>query len=153
MTATRVVTEKTDKMKKDFTILIVDDDEDDKELFIESAKEVDENITCITATDGQEALRFLKDENNPLPDYIFLDLRMPRINGKQCLEEIRKDKRLRQTRVFIYTTSIDPREAIELKQNGAVHFISKPDNPTEIYYILSVVLNEKWDQLESISEG
>lgn len=137
-------------MKKDFTILIVDDDEDDKKLFIESAKEVDEHITCITASDGQEALRFLKDENNPLPDYIFLDLRMPRINGKQCLEEIRKDKRLRQIRVFIYTTSIDTREAIELKQNGAVHFISKPDNPAEIYYILSVVLNEKWDQLESI---
>jgi CheY-like chemotaxis protein len=137
-------------MKKDLTILIADDDEDDKKLFIESAKEVDENITCITATDGQQALRFLKDETNPLPDYIFLDLRMPRINGKQCLEEIRKDQRLRQIRVFIYTTSIDTREAIELKQKGAVHFISKPDNPTEIYYILSVVLNEKWDQLETI---
>jgi CheY-like chemotaxis protein len=137
-------------MKENFTILIVDDDEDDKLLFIESAKEVDENIHCITANDGQEALRYLKDENNPLPDYIFLDLRMPRINGKQCLEEIRKDKRLSQIQVFIYTTSRDAREAIELKQNGAVHFISKPDNPTEIYYILSVVLNEKWDQLESI---
>ncbi len=147
--ATRVVTEKTDKMKKDLTILIVDDDEDDKKLFIESAKEVDGDITCITATDGQEALRYLKDENNPLPDYIFLDLRMPRINGRQCLEEIRKDKRLSQIRVFIYTTSIDTREAIELKKNGAVHFISKPDNPTEIYYILSVVLNEKWGQPES----
>ena len=47
-------------MKSDFTILIVDDDEDDKKLFIESAKEVDENITCITATDGQEALRYLE---------------------------------------------------------------------------------------------
>jgi CheY-like chemotaxis protein len=140
-------------MKKDFAILIVDDDEDDKKLFIESAKEVDGDITCITASDGQEALRYLKDESNPLPDYIFLDLRMPRINGRQCLEEIRKDKRLSQIRVFIYTTSIDTREAMELKQNGAVHFISKPDNPTEIYYILSVVLNEKWDQPESISAG
>ncbi len=102
-------------MKNDFIILIVDDDEDDKKLFIESVKEVDENITCITARDGQEALRFLKDENNPLPDFIFLDLRMPRINGKQCLEEIRNDKRLRQIRVFIYTTSIDTREAMELQ--------------------------------------
>ena len=149
MTATRTFTEKTDKMKEDCTILIVDDDEDDKKLFIESAKEVDENITCVTAADGEEALKFLKDENNPLPDYIFLDLRMPRINGRQCLEEIRKDKRLDHIQVFIYTTSKDSRESIELKQNGAVHFISKPDNPTEIYYILSVVLNEKWDQLES----
>jgi len=79
-------------MKNDFTILIVDDDEDDKKLFIESVKEVDENITCITARDGQEALRFLKDENNRLPDYIFLDLRMPRINGKQCQEEKERTK-------------------------------------------------------------
>ena len=140
-------------MKESYTILIADDDEDDKLLFIESAREVDENIRCITAKDGQEALRYLKDENNPLPDYIFLDLRMPRISGKQCLEEIRKDERLARIRVFIYTTSIDTREAIELKQNGAVHFISKPDNPTEVYYILSIVLNEKWDQPESIWAG
>ena len=40
---------------------------------------------------AQEALKYLRDENNTLPDYIFLDLRMPRISGKQCLEEIRKE--------------------------------------------------------------
>jgi DNA-binding response OmpR family regulator len=132
-------------MKKGLTILVVDDDEDDKNLFIESAKEVNKNIKCITASDGQEALRFLRDENNPAPDYIFLDLRMPRTSGKQCLEEIRKDKRLRQIPVFIYTTSKDVKDSIELKKNGAVHFISKPANPGEIYYILSMVLNEKWE--------
>jgi len=146
MKATSLLTGQTDKMEKKLTILIVDDDEDDKQLFIESAKEVDENITCLTAVDGQDALRYLKDENNPLPDFIFLDLRMPRINGRQCLDEIRKDERLSRIKVFIYTTSIDTRESIELKQKGALHFISKPDNPTEIYYILSVVLHEIWDQ-------
>jgi CheY-like chemotaxis protein len=138
-------------MKRDITILIVDDDEDDKQLFIESAKEVDNNIKCVTASDGQEALRLLKDELNPLlPDYIFLDLRMPRISGKQCLEEIRKDNRLHQIPVFIYSTSRDVEDSIELKKKGAVHFISKPANPEDVYYILSTVFYEKWDQLEKI---
>ena len=132
-------------MKEHITIFIADDDEDDKKLFIESAKEVSNGIDCITASDGQEALRLLKDEGSPLPDYIFLDLRMPRIGGKKCLEEIRKDKRLQHIPVFIYSTSKDVKDSAELKKNGAVHFISKPANPEDIYYILSVVLEEKWD--------
>ena len=137
-------------MEKDITILIVDDDADDKQLFIESAKEVSENIHCFTATDGQEAIAFLKDENNQLPDFIFLDLRMPRISGKLCLIEIMKDKRLLHIPVFIYTTSKEVKDSIELKKDGAVHFISKPDNPADIYYILSLVLYENWGQVESI---
>jgi CheY-like chemotaxis protein len=132
-------------MKENITIFIADDDEDDKKLFIESAKEVNKSINCLTASDGQEALRLLKDERTPLPDYIFLDLRMPRIGGKKCLEEIRKDKRLLHIPVFIYTTSKDVKDSAELKKNGAVHFISKPANPDDLYYILSVVLEEKWD--------
>jgi CheY-like chemotaxis protein len=137
-------------MKQNSTILIVDDDEDDKNLFIQSVKEIDDTVTCVTASDGQEALQLLKDKRKPLlPDYIFLDLRMPRINGKQCLEEIRKDKRLRQVPIFIYTTSRDVGDSIEMTKSGAVHFISKPVNPDEIYYVLSTVLYEKWDQIEN----
>ncbi len=137
-------------MEKNITVFIVDDDEDDKKLFVESAKEISEHIVCVTASDGQEALKHLRDENNPLPDYIFLDLRMPRIGGKQCLEEIRKDERLQHIPVFIYTTSKDVKDSIELKKSGAVHFISKPDNPGDIYYILSLILYEKWEQAESV---
>ena len=133
-------------MKENMTIFIADDDEDERQLFIESAREVDKSIKFVTAGDGQEAMRMLKDEHNPLPDYIFLDLRMPRINGKQCLEQIKKDERLSHIPVFIYTTSTDAKDSIELKKNGAVHFISKPANPTEMYYILSVVLGEEWGQ-------
>lgn len=137
-------------MKEDITILIVDDDQDDKELFIDSVREVNTKIKCVPAGDGQEALRLLKDESKPLlPDYIFLDLRMPRVSGKQCLEEIRKDRRLRQIPVFIYTTSRDVDDSIELTKNGAVHFISKPADPDDVYYILSIVLHEKWDRMEN----
>ena len=138
-------------MKENITIFIADDDEDDRNLFIESAKEVNKDINFITASDGQEAMRILKDERTLLPDYIFLDLRMPRISGRQCLDEIIQDERLRHIPVFIYTTSRDVNDSIELGKKGAVHFISKPENPTDIYYILSVVLNEEWGQNQTLN--
>ena len=125
-------------------LLIVDDDEDDQQLFIESAKDVDKNISCITARDGQDALYILKNEDNPLPDYIFLDLRMPRFGGKKCLEEIKKDPRLVHIPIVIYTTSREVKDSIELKKMGATHFLSKPVNPNEIYYLISAVIGEKW---------
>jgi CheY-like chemotaxis protein len=78
---------------------------------------------------------------------------MPRITGKQCLEEIRKDNRLQHIPVFIYTTSRDLQDSKNLINMGAVHFISKPTNPSEIYYILSEVLNEKWDKKEGRRNG
>src|SRR4028119_2362889 len=115
-------------MKEKITLLIVDDDEDDRHLFIESARDVDESIICLTANDGQDALQLLKNTEE-LPDYIFLDLRMPRFSGKRTLQEIKKDGRLQHIPVIVYTTSRQVEDANELKKMGAAHFISKPANP------------------------
>ena len=73
-------------------VLIVDDDADDRKLFIDAVKEVNRHIECITASDGQQALEVLRKAGSTLPDFIFLDLRMPRYNGKRCLQEIKKMK-------------------------------------------------------------
>jgi CheY-like chemotaxis protein len=126
------------------TILLVDDDEDDKKLFFEAAKEVDDAIACIAASNGHDALQYLKDTANPLPDYVFLDLRMPGLSGRQCLIEIRKDPRLMAIPVMIYTTSRDVMESIELKELGATHFMSKPVSPDDVYYLISFALGERW---------
>ena len=126
-------------------ILLVDDDPDDRKYFAEAVNEIDDNIECITAKDGEQALEFLKDPGATLPDYIFLDLRMPRYNGKQCLTQIKADERLRNIPVIIYTTSREVEESEEMSQMGAVHFISKPSDPGEIYYVLSLVLEEQWN--------
>jgi CheY-like chemotaxis protein len=125
-------------------ILLIDDDEDDRKLFLEAANEVDQTMTCIVSTNGDEALRYLNDKANPVPDFIFLDLRMPGLSGRQCLAEIKKDARLEPVPVIVYTTSTDVKESVELKQLGAVHFMSKPVSPDDVYYMLSVVLGEKW---------
>lgn len=131
-------------MKENIRLLIVDDDEDDRQLFIESAKEVDENIICVTANDGQQALEMLKNKENILPDYIFLDLRMPRFSGRKTLGEIKKDADLLHIPVIIYTTSREMEDSDELKKLGAAHFVSKPVNPEEIFYLISAVIEEEW---------
>ncbi|MGZ5133873.1 MAG: response regulator [Flavitalea sp.] len=134
-------------MKYNTHILIVDDDADDRKLFIEAIREVDKRIKCTTANDGKEALELLNSNYDSLPDLIFLDLRMPRFNGKKCLLEIKKDARLMQIPVIIYSTSKELEESKELKDLGAVHFISKPSDPAEIYYVVSFVLEEQLNSL------
>ena len=72
-------------MSNSKTFFIVDDDVDDQELFMEAVNEVDKTITCISASNCEEALDSLKSGKVVLPDIIFLDLNMPRLNGKQFL--------------------------------------------------------------------
>lgn len=127
-------------MKPSINLFIVDDDADDRRLFIEAVKEVDEHIECTSAVNGEEALEMLKNPENLLPDFIFLDIRMPRINGKQCLSEIKKDNRLKDIPVVMFTTSRDVEESKELRKMGAYYFITKPNNPDEIFYLVSYVL-------------
>ena len=126
------------------TIFLADDDADDRKLFFEAAKEVDDTITCIPASNGEEALLYLRDHANPIPDYIFLDLRMPGLSGEECLLEIKKEPRLASIPVIVYTTSKDVQESVRLKQLGAAHFMSKPVFPDDVYYMVSFVLGEKW---------
>src|SRR5206468_5640389 len=125
-------------------ILLVDDDADDRKYFTEAVNEIDSTITCIMAKDGLQALTLLKSAGFDLPDYIFLDLRMPRISGKQCLLQIKADERLKNIPVVIYTTSRSVEESEEMQNLGAVHFISKPSDPDEIYFVITLVLEERW---------
>jgi DNA-binding NtrC family response regulator len=131
-------------MEKQISILLIDDDEDDRTLFFEAVKEVDKTIECIGVANGHDALVYLKNESNALPQYIFLDLRMPGLSGQQCLIEIKKQPRLADVPVIVYTTSKEVNESIGLKKLGAAHFMSKPTSPDEVYYMVSFVLGEKW---------
>lgn len=131
-------------MERNITILLVDDDEDDRELFFDAVKEVDKTIKEISLSNGMDALAYLRDKDNALPDFIFLDLRMHGISGQKCLEEIKNDSRLSAIPVIVYTTSMEVDESVALKKMGAAHFMTKPTSPDEIYYMLSVVLEENW---------
>lgn len=125
--------------------MIVDDDNDDVELFCEALKEVDHNIECICSTNGEEALNKLNAENALLPDFIFLDLNMPRLNGKQCLRKLKNNQKLRDIPVIIYSTSKLKEDVEETKQLGAASFLTKPNKINDLRNAIASILQGKFD--------
>lgn len=107
------------------TCLLVDDDEDDSEIFALAVSEADPSVDCIFASDAVSALAMLEDKLF-VPDFIFLDLNMPLMSGRECLVEIRKRQHLSDTPVIIYTTSASQRDMEDTHQLGASFFITKP---------------------------
>ena len=108
-------------------ILIVDDDSDDRELFMEALHEVDESVLCTYATNGHNALKTLKDPAFNRPDFIFLDLNMPMMDGKQCLKHLKKMPVIKEIPVIIFSTSTLHEDELEVQQLGASFFFTKPD--------------------------
>lgn len=120
-------------------ILLVDDDIDDQELFEEAMSIVDSAATCHFASDGEEGLRIL--QNGSLQcDLIFLDLNMPKMNGKQFLAEIKKDSACRNIPVVIFSTSQREKDGFETAAMGAADFLTKPSSFGELCKQLEIVL-------------
>lgn len=80
------------------TILIIDDDDDDREMLCAVIDSLFPTVNCMEATNGEEALDLLTNKKSEKPDLIFLDLNMPRLNGKSCLIEIKK---IRQYAIYL----------------------------------------------------
>jgi CheY-like chemotaxis protein len=118
---------------------IVDDDPDDQQFLIDALTKNDLSVTCITATNGQEAILCLSNSANPVPDAIFLDLNMPRMNGKECLTELKLTPSLRHIPVIIYSTTSDKREIKETMQLGAIYFLVKKSIFSELRKELSSI--------------
>ena len=108
------------------TCFLIDDDIDDLEIFAMALHEVDENIDLHSAMDCVRGLKELKENKSFIPDYIFLDINMPKMNGLQCLPEIRKMDHLRNVKVIMYSTSSDEEIKRTTRQLGADDFFVKP---------------------------
>ena len=133
-------------MKPKRTFFIVDDDIDDQDLFIEAVNEVDDSIECMSASNCEEALDLLKNKKIGMPDMIFLDLNMPRLNGKQCLAELKKEAHLADIPVIIYSTSSEKRDIEETSRLGAAHFLTKPNKFEELCKAISYVVSRDWSK-------
>src|SRR5688500_11969216 len=106
------------------TVFYADDDKEDCELFTEALVNVDPEVRSIIASDGREALAYLNNTRE-LPDYIFLDINMPLVDGKKCLIEIKNNSRLRSIPVIMYSTTSDTTEIMEYYKLGAHDFLIK----------------------------
>lgn len=129
------------------SFLLVDDDMDDVSLFEDTLKQVDPAINFSHAEDGQQALDLL-ESGKVRPNLIFLDLNMPRMDGKQCLSLIKEDPALKSIPVIMYTTSSQSHDIEETMLKGAVCFITKPSSIRELQHILSSIAESMPDELD-----
>jgi CheY-like chemotaxis protein len=123
------------------TILYADDDKDDRELLSEALGKIDPSISCITAHDGREALSILENKE-ALPDYIFLDVNMPVMDGRKCLTELKKDVTLRNIPVVICSTTTNTSEIVDLYKLGACDFLSKANSFSELCVSLDHMISK-----------
>src|SRR5687768_13259151 len=105
------------------SILYIDDDIEDIEIFHEAVKEVDPSITFTSATSGNAALTLLTSSAT-LPDHIILDINMPGMDGKSCLTQIRNEPRFDRIHVVVYSTNSFPKDIEHIESLGAT-FIRK----------------------------
>jgi CheY-like chemotaxis protein len=126
-------------MKKSNTFLLVDDDTDDAFLFQDVLANISPETRFTLATDGQDALDKL-GASDILPDLIFLDLNMPRMDGKELLKILKESERYADIPVIMYSTSSHSKDIEETMMNGAVCFITKPSNVNELEYILTTIV-------------
>ena len=128
-------------MKKPLLLFLVDDDLDDLMLFKDAINEIDSSIQIETAVNGVEGLKKLSGgELIGEPDYIFIDLNMPLMNGIQCLQEIKKMPAHSHIPIIIYSTSSYEKDILQTINNGAFHYIVKPFSFHELCDKLSKVL-------------
>ena len=120
------------------TVLYVDDDPDDRQIFQEAIAAIDAAYVCLTAQDGLAALSLLSDRK--YPDIIFLDINMPLMDGKSCLTEIRGNKNTAHIPVVMCTTSNNPDERKKCEKLGASDFFLKPVSYREMNEILASIL-------------
>lgn len=132
---------------KPISILVADDDADDRMLIADAFEEARLNNPVDFVQDGVDLMEYLRREGkyedrkkDPLPGLILLDLNMPRMDGRAALGEIRSDEALRKIPIVILTTSKSEEDIIRTYDLGVNSFITKPvtfDGLVDVVQVLS----------------
>ncbi|HYG59143.1 MAG TPA: response regulator [Symbiobacteriaceae bacterium] len=114
-------------------ILLVEDDPDHEALTLRALRKNNLTGGVIIARDGQEALEYLFEvagrgapESPPLPRVVLLDLKLPRVDGLEVLQQVKSDPRTAAVPVVVLTSSDEVSDIAESYQRGANSYVLKP---------------------------
>jgi CheY-like chemotaxis protein len=138
------------------TILMADDDEDDRELTRDALKDSQVADGMEFVADGQDLIDYLRGQGpyakssrgERRPGIILLDLNMPRKDGREALAEIKADASLREIPVVVLTTSKDEADIQRTYELGANSFISKPVTHTGLMDVMRSLSHYWFDVVE-----
>jgi CheY-like chemotaxis protein len=135
----------------DVTLLLVEDDEVDATAVKRALKELKISNPLVRAIDGIDALEILRGENGKTklvsPYVILLDLNMPRMGGLEFLDELRKDKDLQRSIVFVMTTSAAEEDRIRAYDKFIAGYVLK-HSPAHSFLDAMTMLEHYWRVIE-----
>jgi CheY-like chemotaxis protein len=137
-------------MTKSLNILLIEDDTIEVMKFNRVIKTLGLNHKIIEANNGEEALSILKDKEI-IPDVIFLDLNMPKINGIEFLQILKADDYLKYIPAIILTTSNNHKDVLECYKIGIAGYVLKPLKYDDYVERVRKML-EYWSTNELISQ-
>lgn len=125
------------------TILLVEDNIDDRELTVRALRRNSVTADIVTVSDGESALEYLlgKDESTgeslpPLPRLVLLDLKLPRLSGIDVLRRLRAHERTLFLPVVIFTASEDEKDMLDGYRFGVTRYAKKPVSYTEFLEVV-----------------
>jgi CheY-like chemotaxis protein len=129
------------------TILICDDDEDDRMLTQQALQDAHVSNSVRFVVDGEQLLDYLYQRGEyagetgkaPRPGLILLDLNMPKMNGREALKIIKEDKSLHDIPIVVLTTSRLDEDIVRSYQLGVNSFITKPVTFTGLVDAMNVL--------------
>ncbi len=143
--------------KKAAVILLVEDDPGDQELTRRALEEGKVRNTLQIVSDGEQALdylfrrgRYVDPDSSPRPDLILLDLNLPKLDGRQVLENIRLTPELRRIAVVVLTTSNQEEDVVRSYDLGANSYITKPVDLVQFLRVVQA-LQEYWFEIVVLS--
>jgi CheY-like chemotaxis protein len=115
----------TNEIPASLHVLLADDDVDDRFFFQKALSSFPLKTDLSTEDDGDQLLLYLSANAEKLPDIIFLDLNMPKVNGLECLIALQHNDLFRKIPVVVYSTWVDEANADKLYSHGAYYYVRK----------------------------
>jgi CheY-like chemotaxis protein len=123
-------------------ILLVEDNPADVDLTLRALQRAKLQNRVWTVGDGAEALEFLRSHASPAPDLVLLDLKLPKVDGREVLLRIREDQRLNTLPVVVLTSSDADHE--HLTALAANAFLTKPVNFERLDAVVRSIAGLGW---------
>lgn len=126
-------------MKSKKPILLLEDDTVDVMTVKRAIKDINIVNKLYVASNGEEGLEILRDENIEKPCIIFLDINMPKMNGIEFLKELRTDEALKHIPVIMMTTSKEEQDKLETFRLGIAGYMLKPVDYVKFVEIMKTI--------------
>lgn len=126
--------------------LFINSNPSDRAIFVTALFDTSPETICFVADNDEEALDIMNSERIT-PNYIFVELSMPGIDGLQFLTRIKQVKRLRKTPVIVHCSTSDKQYIESLMARGAFAIYSLPYNYKGMCNLLMLCFNQKWSKL------